>query len=69
MVGMAFGLIVIFLPIMIPRQNEWEVYHPINSKIIPRGTSSSQFIKESESFHVFGGDYIDPNQQESTYNE
>ena len=44
-----------------PKQNEWEVYHPINSKIIPRGTSRSQFIKESESFHVFGGEYIDPN--------
>lgn len=43
-----------------PKQDEWEVYHPINSKKIPRGTSNSQFIKQANEFHFFGGDFIDP---------
>ena len=42
------------------KQDEWEVYHPINSKKIPRGTSNSQFIKEANEFHFFGGTFIDP---------
>ncbi len=43
-----------------PKQDEWEVYHPISSKKIPRGTSSSQYIKEANEFHFFGGNFIDP---------
>ena len=42
------------------KQDEWEVYHPINSTKIPRGTSNSQFIKEANEFQFFGGNYINP---------
>ena len=53
-----------------PKQDEWEVYHPINSKKIPRGTSSSQFIKEADEFHFFGGNFIDPhNRRERIMND
>jgi hypothetical protein len=43
------------------KQDEWEVYHPINSKKIPRGTMGSHFIKEANEFHFFDGYLIDPN--------
>ncbi len=43
------------------KQNEWEVYHPIHSDIIPEGRSHAYFIHYQELFHVFGGNRANPN--------
>ena len=42
-------------------QNEWEVYHPIASEIIPQGRAYNYFIKYKNRFHIFGGTFVNPN--------
>ncbi|WKK66456.1 hypothetical protein [Lutimonas zeaxanthinifaciens] len=43
-----------------PKLDEWEVYHPIKSEKIPKGTTGSLHIKKDNEFHFFGGDIINP---------
>ncbi len=42
-------------------QNEWEVYHPIESKVVPQGIGYPYVIKDKNLFHVFGGSTVNPN--------
>jgi hypothetical protein len=42
------------------KQDEWEVYHPIKSKVIPIGYSGAHFIKAPNRLHIFGGQYVNP---------
>ena len=50
------------------KQNEWEVYHPIASDVIPEGRSGYHFIKYQNLFHVFGGSSINPNNRREKLN-
>lgn len=50
------------------KQDEWEVYHPITSEIIPEGRSYAYYIKYKNLFHVFGGATTNPNNRREKFN-
>ena len=49
-------------------QNEWEVFSPIKSKVIPQGIGFPYFIKNQEHFYVFGGTIVNPNNRREQLN-
>ena len=49
------------------KQDEWEVYHPIQSEIVPSGRAYSYFIKYRDHFHVFGGSTVNPNNRREQF--
>ena len=50
------------------KQDEWEVYHPINSDITPVGSAFYYSIKNKNLFHVFGGKTVNPNNRRQQLN-
>ena len=51
------------------KQDEWEIYHPIASDVIPEGSHGALYIKEPYYIHIFGGETVNPkNRREKLVN-
>ena len=49
------------------KQDEWEVYDPINSDITPKGSAFYLSIKNENLFHVFGGSSVNPHNRRQQF--